>query len=214
MKILPAVLAITALLTSCADDSTISPAPTTRLPFEEPFKDSTALSGFHPTDLPWKVINGAISLRVATSQAYLVRKDVSFADGWVEAEVDSIDDGGIAMRVVDSRNMVLLTLHDNSGPHKNRLESRLEIWVVKNGVYRSIDSSALDWPRGTKVTARLRMVGDTVEAWADGVRLCRKIDSTVRTPGSIAIRHHGNTNDPSHTGGFMSRYLALRWLPD
>lgn len=214
MKILPACLAVATILASCADESTNPPAPTAQLPVEEAFRDSTALSDFQSTPIAWKVSGGALVLREATSQAYLVRKDVSFADGWVEADVDSIDDGGIAMRVKDSRNLVLLALHDNSGPFNKRLQSRIQLWTVKDGLYRNIDSAGVDWPRGTKVTARLKVVGDTLEAWVNGVRVCRKIDSTIRTPGSIAVRHHGLTDDRSHSGRLVSRYLALRWLAD
>lgn len=214
MKSLPSFLAVAALLVSCADDSSVPVVPQDRAPFEDAFQDTSSLGLFLSTIDPWKVSGGALSLRGDYSQSYLVRKDVSFVDGWVEAEVDSIDDGGIAMRVKDSRNLILLALHDNSGPYNIRLQSRIQLWTVKNGSYRNIDSAALDWPRGTKVTARLRVVGDTIEAWANGVRLCRKVDSTIRTPGSIAVRHNGNTSDLAHSGTLVSRYLALRWLPN
>lgn len=214
MKLQALLLTTTALLVSCADDSSSPVVAQDRAPFEETFRDSASLSGFLASTASWRVVGGSLVLREATSQAYLVRKDVSFADGWVEAEVDSIDDGGIAMRVQDSRNLILLALHDNSGPYNARLQSRIQLWTVKDGSYRNIDSAALDWPRGTKVTARLRVVGDTLEAWANGVRVCRKIDSTIRKPGSVAVRHHGLTSDPAHSGSLVSRYLALRWLAD
>lgn len=213
MKLQALLLTTTVLLASCADDSSPVVAQD-RAPFEETFRDSTAFSDFQSTPIAWKVVGGALVLREATSQAYLVRKDVSFADGWVEADVDSIDDGGIAMRVKDSRNLVLLALHDNSGPFNKRLQSRIQLWTVKDGLYRNIDSAGLDWPRGTTVTARLKVVGDTLEAWVNGIRVCRKIDSTIRTPGSVAVRHHGLTDDRSHSGRLVSRYLALRWLPN
>ncbi len=79
------------------------------------------------------------------------------------------------------------------------------LWVVSNGSYRIIDSSGYDWPRGTKVKARLKVVGDTIEALVNGVSKCRKIDSTIRESGSIALRHLGNA--PVMT----SHFLDLRW---
>lgn len=214
MRLYALLLTTIALLASCADDSSAPVAAKDRAPFEDAFQDTSSMGRFLPTIDPWKVSGGALSLRGNFRQSYLVRKEVSFADGWVEADVDSIDDGGIAMRVKDSENLILLALHDNSGPYNVRLQSRIQLWTVKNGSYRNIDSAALDWPRGTKVTARLRVVGDTLEAWVNGVRVCRKVDSTIRTPGSVAVRHNGRTDDLSHTGPLVSRYLALRWLAD
>lgn len=214
MRIPALALTIAALLASCADDTASPVVATDRPPFEETFQDSSSLGRFASSTAPWKVSGGALSLRGEYSQSYLVREEVSFADGWVEAEVDSIDDGGIALRVKDSRNMVLLALHDNSAPYNTRLQSRIQIWTIKDGLYTNIDSSALDWPRGTRVVARLRAKGDTLEAWVNGVRVCRKVDSTVRAPGSVAVRHNGTTSDLSHSGRLVSRYLSLRWLPD
>jgi hypothetical protein len=202
------------ILASCAASSSDSPPPPEPAWKTDTFGDSASLSRFlPPSSATWKWANGAISCRGTASQSYLVRKDVSFRDGWVEADVDSVDDGGIALRVKNTQNMILLALHDNSAPYAERLSSRLQLWIISNGNYRIIDSAYHDWPRGVLSTLKLKAYGDTLEIWANGRLKCRKIDSTIREPGGIALRHHGGTSDPNWKGTSMvSHYLALRWL--
>lgn len=211
VRILSCLALVSATLCSCGGDS--STTPDTPTVISDDFSDSTASMGsFNSNNDPWKWSNGAISCRGNTQQSYLTRNDAYFRDGWVEATVDTVDDGGIAARVKDGRNLILLALHDNSGPVSYRPESRLQLWVVVKGDYKIIDSAAYDWPRGTPVKARLKVVGDTIEAWVNGVRKCRKIDSTIRDSGSIALRHLGSTSDTRWNGGTMiSHYLDLRW---
>ncbi|MCB9496792.1 MAG: hypothetical protein H6686_07915 [Fibrobacteria bacterium] len=198
---------------SCGDSSTSPMHHEDPVPGDD-FSDISSMGHFLANSAPWTVQAGAMSCRGATGQSYLIRDNVRFRNGWVEVEVDSVDDGGIAARVQDTQNLILLALHDNSGPFASRLQSRVQLWIVKNGRYRQIDSSAFDWPRGTKATARLHVVADTIEAWMNGVRVCRKVDTTIRDSGAIALRHLGTESDPNFTRPTMiSHYLSLHWSP-
>ncbi|HLL84573.1 MAG TPA: Ig-like domain-containing protein [Longimicrobium sp.] len=162
----------------------------------------------HYSDVPatWSVQNGAAVATGGGKQSHMVRNDVRFRDGWVEAEIDRADEGGLVLRFVDPNNLYLLAIRDDGSLLGFR---NIEIFKRVGGQFQLITFGInINWPRGTVKTVRFDAVGSTLRAYVDGVLLVEASDASIQGTGAIGMRYH---DVPEDIQTDMARYLTLRW---
>ena len=157
--------------------------------------------------LAWSVSGGQLRALGTFYQAVAIRKDVTYADGWVETELDYADDGGLVLRFADNGNYLLAAIRDDAS--RTLLQTRnLEIYERRNGTFFSIATFGgvdVAWPRGTSRRVRFEARGSLVRILVDG----QVADSTHATSrlgrGGVGLRHKGDAAD------WEVRYETFRW---
>jgi protocatechuate 3,4-dioxygenase beta subunit len=105
-------------------------------------------------DVPasWSIASGVLTATGAGQQAHLIRTGVQFTDGWVEAEMDRADEGGLVLRFRDQNNFYLLAIRDNGSLLGQRT---VEIFKRVNGQFVVLAFGVpVNWPRGEVRTVR------------------------------------------------------------
>lgn len=175
---------------------------------EDPFNSPTlSLYTIH-SEVPaqWTIGGGVVTASGGGKQSHLVRNDVVFRDGWVEAEMDRADEGGLVIRFVDPNNLYLLAIRDDGSllGHRN-----VEIFKRVGGQFQVLTFGVnVNWPRGTVKTVRFEAVGSSLRGYVDGVLVIQATDSSVQGSGGIGMRYHDVPEDPQTD---FARYLTLRW---
>lgn len=160
------------------------------------------------SDVPasWSIANGVLTATGAGEQSHLVRTGVQFTDGWVEAEMDRADEGGLVLRFRDQGNFYLLAIRDNGSLLGQRT---VEIFKRVNGAFVVLAYGyPVNWPRDQVRTVRFEALGSTLRAYVDGVLVHNVIDNSLTQSGAVGVRYHDVPEDP---GFDRARYLTLRW---
>ncbi len=154
----------------------------------------------------WGIIGGVMTAQGAASQqSQFIRSDVTFQDGWVEAEIDRADEGGLVLRFRDRMNFVLLAIRDDGSLLGGR---NLEIYRRVNGRFDLLAERDLSWSRGTVKTVRFEAVGGVLRGYMDGSLVLQTNDATIPAAGVFGMRYHDVPEDPVPD---FARYLSIRW---
>ncbi|HEX8213128.1 MAG TPA: Ig-like domain-containing protein [Longimicrobium sp.] len=175
---------------------------------EDPFNSPTlALYTIH-SEVPaqWTIGGGVVTASGGGKQSHLVRNDVVFRDGWVEAEMDRADEGGLVIRFVDPNNLYLLAIRDDGSLLGFR---NVEIFKRVGGQFQVLTFGVnVNWPRGTVKRVRFEAVGSSLRGYVDGVLVIQATDISIQGSGGIGMRYHDVPEDPQTD---FARYLTLRW---
>ncbi len=175
---------------------------------EDPFDTNTIDRYTQFADVPatWSIAQGMLTAQGAGEQSMLIRNDVLVRDGWVEAEMDRADEGGLVLRFQDQSNLYLLAIRDDGSllGHRNlelfRRSGRQWILLVYG--------RDITWPRGTARKIRFEAVGTRLRAYADGTLIVEVTDSVIQGAGRVGMRYH---DVPETPGTDMARYYTFRW---
>lgn len=175
---------------------------------EDLFNSGTLTQYRQYADVPasWTAGQGVATAQGTGAQSVLIRNDVALRDGWVEAEMDRADEGGLVLRFRDQSNYYLLALRDDGSLLGSR---NLELFRRTAGQWHLLAYGRdIAWPRGTVKKIRFEAAGSRLRAYADGSLLVEVTDATIAVPGQIGMRY----NDvPESFGTDQARYLTLRW---
>jgi hypothetical protein len=153
----------------------------------------------------WSVAGGVMTASGPGKQSHLIRNDLLFRDGWVEAEMDRADEGGLVLRFRDAGNLYLLAIRDDGSLLGTR---NLELFKRVNGQFQLIQYGRdISWPRGTVKTVRFEVVGSRLRGYVDGVVVIEDTDSSISTAGAAGMRYH---DVPEDVRTDEARYLTLR----
>lgn len=165
-----------------------------------------AYTQFADAPASWSIANGVLTVAGVGQQSHMIRTGVQFTDGWVEAEMDHSDEGGLALRFRDQGNLYLLTIHDNGSLLSQRT---LEIFKRVNGQFTTLAyGTPVNWPRGQVRTVRFEAVGSSLRAYVNGVLIHQVTDSSLTQAGGVGMRFH-DMAETSTTD--VARYLTFRW---
>lgn len=159
-------------------------------------------------DVPasWSIANGVLTATGAGQQSHLIRSGVLFTDGWVEAEMDRADEGGLVLRFRDQNNFYLLAIRDNGSLLGQRT---VEIFKRVNGEFTVLAFGVpLNWPRGQVRTVRFEAVGNSLRAYVNGALIHQVTDNSFTQAGAVGVRYH---DVPEAPGFDVAQYLTLRW---
>lgn len=154
----------------------------------------------------WSIADGVMTAQgSASSQAHLLRNGVGFANGWVEADIDRADEGGLVLRFRDTNNFILLAIRDDGSllGHRN-----LELYRRVNGRIDLLAVADFQWPRGTVKTVRFEVDGTTLRGYVNGALTIQAQDPLSSGVGMLGMRYH---DVPEDTTPDVARFLALRW---
>jgi hypothetical protein len=170
--------------------------------------DSGSLSAyqqFADVAATWTASGGVLTASGLAQQSHFVRSDVRFRDGFVEAEMDRADEGGLVLRFRDNGNLYLLAIRDNGSLLGGRT---VEIFRRVGGQFSLLAPGRFaQWPRGQVRTVRFEAVGTSLRAYVDGVLVNEATDGALME-GGIGMRYH---DVPEAAGTDVARYLTLRW---
>jgi hypothetical protein len=165
-----------------------------------------AYTEFADVAASWSIANGVVTGAGAGQQSHLIRTGVQFTDGWVEADMDYADEGGLALRFRDQGNLYLLTIHDNGSLLSQRT---VEMFKRVNGQFTLLAyGRSANWPRGQVRTVRFEAVGSLLRAYVNGVMIHEVADNSITQAGAVGMRVHdvGETQNND-----VARYLTFRW---
>lgn len=159
-------------------------------------------------DVPasWSIAQGILTAQGLGEQSMLVRNEVLVRDGWVEAEMDRADEGGLVLRFQDRNNLYLLSIHDDGSllGHRN-----LELFRRSGGRWVLLAYGRdITWPRGVAKKIRFEAAGHRLRAYADGTLVVEVTDTAIQAAGRVGMRYH---DVPEAAGTDMARYFAFRW---
>jgi hypothetical protein len=203
---LPFALSAAALLAFCACSG--------NNPFDPFDKDDVASSytAYADGGAPrWVIANGRLEGVGPADQAVLIRKHVSFADGWVEAKSTRADDGGLVLRFQGANDYYLLAFRDDAAPIP-RGTLNLAMYHHVNGEYDEMWRDGVYWARGTTHTIRFEAHGDSLKAFFDG-ELRGAIAPSPQTndpfpytgAGGVGVRQYGGDST------WISTFESFRW---
>lgn len=165
-----------------------------------------AYTQFADAPASWSIANGVLTVAGAGQQSHLIRTGVQFTDGWVEAEMDQSDEGGLALRFRDQGNLYLLTIHDNGSLLSQRT---LEVFKRVNGQFTTLAyGTPVNWPRGQVRTVRFEVMGSSLRAYVNGVLIHQVTDNSIAQAGAVGMRFHDVAETTSTD---VARYLTFRW---
>ncbi|MEO8192965.1 MAG: hypothetical protein ABI681_03870 [Gemmatimonadales bacterium] len=193
-------------------------APSACAPSMKPGRNST--DAFGPKALseytaysdggnPWSVAAGSLRGDGVGLQSVLVRNEAVGQNVWVEAVVDSADDGGLVVRFSDKEHYYLLAVRDDEGPFP-RGRDNLQIYRRAGpgqAGFTSLWRQDIRWTRGIRHTVRFEAAGDSLMVYLDRERIGAIRDVPTLAGSRIGMRHYGGS--PS----WISRYRRFRWGP-
>lgn len=154
----------------------------------------------------WTVANGVLTAGGTGQQSHLIRGSVQFIDGWVEADMDRADEGGLVLRFRDPGNLYLLAIRDNGSILGHRT---VEIFKRVNGQFQVLAYGVpVNWPRGEVRTVRFEAVGSSLRAYVNGVLAHQATDTSITQGGAVGMRYHDVPETPTTD---VARYLTFRW---
>ena len=162
----------------------------------DPF-DGTTLSRYTPyadAELAsWEIAGGELVAEGVGDQSVLIRHDISFGDGWVEAIASRADDSGLVLRFNHDSLYYLLAFRDDDAPAP-RGERNLAIYRRDRQGYQQLLERDITWARGQRRTIRFMAKADTLSVWMDGELLGAARDYFplgAIPPGDVGVRHYG-----------------------
>lgn len=175
---------------------------------EDPFDTNTLDRYTHHADVgaTWSISGGILAAQGRGEQSVLIRSDVLLQDGWVEAEMDRADEGGLVLRFQDEGNYYLLAVREDGSilGHRN-----LELFRRTNGQWHLLEYGRdITWSRGTVKRIRFEAVGNRLRGYADDTLVIDVADSGITGRGRVGMRYH---DVPETPGTDMARYHLLRW---
>jgi hypothetical protein len=215
-RILAAAL-LTLSLAACSDQLTNSGTAPVRAPSDPrlflaggiPGQDSFAVNSLssytiYNTPSAWSVSGGHLRADGTAVQSVVIRNNISFRDGYIEAFADSVVDGGLVLRFQSTGNYYLLAIRDDSRySHAN-----IEMYKAVNGVFTRLGSRLdISWPQGVTKNVRFEAEGTTLKAIVDTVTVLQVTDNTYTSAGGVGVRHdntHGYT-------GVKGRFDLIKW---
>lgn len=147
-------------------------------------------------------VSGSELAATGGTEALFIRTGVSYTDCTIECDCNYAQDGGLALRVVDSANYYLLKLSDDSGatPTVN-----VRIWKRVAGTFTALGTSLnITWARGTSKNIQFQVVGSVLTASIDGAVVITVTDTALAGAGGVGMRNTGG-------GSNLSKYQAFRW---
>lgn len=156
---------------------------------------------------PWSVGENTLQGNGIGLQSALIRNSDFLSNGWVEAIVDSADDGGLVLRFSDNENYYLLAIRDDQAPYPRNIDN-LQIYRRRGAGQRGFVSlwrMNVVWPRGTLHKIRFEASGDNLRVYFDMNQVASLSDVIHLTGGGVGVRHYGNS------AFWITRYRRLRW---
>lgn len=159
----------------------------------------------------WLILDGYLIGRGEVSQSLLMRTGVSFADGWVEAQSSSADDGGLIFRFQNANDYYVLAFRDDAAIYPLRVNS-LALYHFTGGEFHRFWIFDPEWRRGTTQTIRIEAAGPVLRVILNGVLLDEVVPSPAngdpapyQGAGRIGVRHNGLD------GTWTTRVDRLSW---
>jgi hypothetical protein len=119
------------------------------------------------------------------SQTLCSPTGVMFTDGYVSADCNQADDGGIALRITDNKNYYLFSFTSSKG--------EFSVYSCKNGSWTNLILSQPipgGWAAGTMKNFKFSAIGTTLTAYIDGA-VVYTTTNTVHSSGNFAMRNNG-----------------------
>jgi hypothetical protein len=156
---------------------------------------------------PWSLGTNTLQGNGFGLHSVLIRNSIFLPNGWVEAVVDSADDGGLVSRFSDNETYYLLAIRDDAAPPPRNIDN-LQIYRrtgAGQAGFESLWRGDMNWPRGVAHSIRFETLGDQLTVYLDS-HLVVTISDTQHLPGGgIGVRHYGNSM------GWITRYHRLSW---
>lgn len=177
-------------------------------PAEDLFESNSLGQYTQYSDAPasWSIAGGVLTAEGTGRQSHLIRNGVVFRDGWVEAQMDRADEGGLVLRFNNPGYLYLLSIHDDGSLLGTR---NLELFRRTGGAFQLLAfGKDINWPRGTVKTVRFEVIGTSLRGYVDGALVIEATDAAISTAGGVGARY----NDvPEDVKTDQARYLNLRW---
>lgn len=202
-------LAAAAALPACSGSST-APDPNRG---SDSFSANTlpSYAAYSDGSQNWTVTGGELVGTGPANQSVLVRPEVGFADGWVEAVSPRADDGGLVLRFASPTNYYLLAFRDDSAESPRDFDN-LAVYHHSGGAYNQMWTRNVAWPRGTPHTIRFEAAGATLRVYFDGQLQGEMTPGpTINDPdpylgsGAAGVRHFG------FNAGWVTRFSDFTW---
>jgi hypothetical protein len=159
----------------------------------------------------WTVAGGELVGVGPANQTVLVRREVGFADGWVEAVSPRADDGGLVLRFAGPTNYYLLAFRDDSAESPRGFDN-LAVYHHSGTAYNQMWTRNVAWPRGTPHTVRFEAAGAKLRVYFDGELQGELTPSPAINdpdpylgPGAVGVRHFG------FDAGWVTRFDRFAW---
>ncbi|HEX6575878.1 MAG TPA: hypothetical protein VF042_12990 [Gemmatimonadaceae bacterium] len=156
---------------------------------------------------PWSLGNNSLDGNGIALHSVLIRKNVVLPDAFIEAVVDSVDDGGLVLRFADNEHYYLLAIRDDQAPSPRNVDN-LQIYRRTGegqAGFTSLWRKDVTWPRGVSHVVGFAVSGDTLRVFFDMNKVGELTDVVHMNGGGLGVRHYGNS------ASWISRYRLLRW---
>lgn len=174
-------------------------------PIQDTF-DSNTLGSYTIYNTPgaWTISGGFLRADTTARQSVVIRNGVTFTNGYVQATVDSIRDGGLVTRFQSNGNYYLLAIRDDSlfG------YANLEIYKAVGGVFTSLSGQVdVSFTPGDEHEISFGASGNVLKAYLDGVVVATVTDNTYSS-GGIGLR----ADNTRGWNNVTSRFANFLWL--
>lgn len=153
----------------------------------------------------WAIANGELTGTGPVTNSLLLWNSLEITDGWVEAESLRADDGGLVMKMIDINNYLMLAFRDDGAPGALGAQN-LALIRRSGGVYSTLLTKDVAWPRGSRHTVRLETAGTKLIVYFDGASVGEVPDAaTPGIAGRVGMRHNGTD------ATWISTFDIFRW---
>jgi hypothetical protein len=153
----------------------------------------------------WSIANGELIGTGPATNSLLIWNGVAMINGWVEAESRRADDGGLVMKFVNDVNYYTLAFRDDGAPGTLGTQN-LAIIRRSNGVYQTLWTKDVTWPRNTVHKVRFEAAGTRLIAYFDGV-----VQGEVNDPGTSTIAGEFGLRHNGADATWVSTFDLFRW---
>lgn len=181
---------------------------------EDRFDTEASLERYQPYSdgaEKWTVLGGSLLGIGPADQSVLIRRDVTMANGWVEAVSPRADDGGLVLRFRAPDDYYLLAFRDDAAPEP-RGAFNLALYHHVGREYHEIRRAEIRWTRGTSRTIRFEAEGARFRAYVDGEPVMDVVPTPLSNdpapatgPGGVGVRNYGA--DPR----WITKISTFRW---
>ncbi|HEX3033074.1 MAG TPA: Ig-like domain-containing protein [Bacillota bacterium] len=137
------------------------------------------------------VIDGANTKLTATAgtQAVFTKQGFYATDVDMQSGM-SANNGGLVARFKDNNNYYVLCAGDDAGALQTTLGWNLGIYKRVSGTFSKLASADVTWAAGTQQMVRFTVVGNTLEAYYNGVRVITAVDTSITGAGMVGLRNN------------------------
>ena len=153
----------------------------------------------------WSIDNGELIGTGPAKRSALLWNGVAIADGWIEVETRRAEDAGLVQHWIDLSNYYLLAIRDDST--KTGLPTQnLALMRRTGGVFTTLQTKDVAWPRGSMHTVRLEVAGTKFTVSFDGVVQFEVTEGAgASVPGRFGPYHNGTD------ATWVSTFDTFRW---